>query len=1044
MQRHISMLLLFAAVAPAYNPPVDTAGPITVRIYEPAVGLYGAGGPTALDRTEAPFTLEVALENTAAVAVSGTLRLGVIDRWRAKPAGPVAFTVAGHGHERMEFQVVIGEGTYSAHYPIHAWAEFTYQGKPMAAHAVMVVATQLPDPPRAVLPVEWKPVAAPETGAIGLWRLPVHRESARVNGAAFQAGRAAGEIFQAAAPVQSAARVRLGTEREAIAMALGPRPPSRQESVASAYTEYPLRLGKTRPIRLRFANAVSAGSATFRVRVLPFRAPAGQAGEVVFERLGAARAWEEGQVFLNRYAGQEIRLQLEAEASEPGSATQCYWAEPALEAGNPPAPAPAAFRSLGKAGGSEVRWQPGARGLLDATVSFGDGPRQLTFHGFRARVLGDALEDARSASELLETRQEDANGRARIRHRFRSWAGPFDLLGELWTERGVLRAHFWLENVPAPRPWLDVHLEEAGAGPWSRPAEQIYAGPGNVIRKPKAFRLSFDGHHLATSFVGFDFAGGVSLVEAVDAPPERLEVDPDARVYTLVTPHEQTLTFIPAENVWQGAKTWASINGVRAAGGVAKLAGRFVFDLWDFYGGYAASAAQLEKAFQYGLTDAAVVWHNWQRWGYDYRLPDLFPPNPEGGTLEDFVKLVRTCERHGVLFAPHDNYIDFYPDAEGFTYDDIVFLPNGRPMRAWYHWTRQAQSYRFRPDKLRPFLERNLRLIRDAISPTAYFIDVWSSMGPYDYWTSDGRFAGRAETRKVWGESFAWIREFLGGQAPQISEAGHDQLIGWLDGAQANILRVEAPPASGFLWSIAQEDAERTPWFDAVYHDRFVLHGAGYEDRYAGGLDLKEHGMYSDDYIATEVLTGHPAMVSEPFSRDVVRKYWLLHDLMRALALRRIESVEFAGGDLHRQHVRWDNGGEVFVNRGAGDWDVDGHVLPRYGFYARVPVEGGQVEAAVERRGAALAEWSRSPEMSYSDGFRVNRDSEGLLITPLPGSDSFELRLRWSSMSSTLPEPRVAEALDANRAVLRRVEVWKDNGEIRLRCEPGVFAYRLK
>jgi hypothetical protein len=31
----------------------------------------------------------------------------------------------------------------------------------------------------------------------------------------------------------------------------------------------------------------------------------------------------------------------------------------------------------------------------------------------------------------------------------------------------------------------------------------------------------------------------------------------------------------------------------------------------------------------------------------------------------------------------------------------------------------------------------------------------------------------------------------LGDSAPRISESGHDQLIGWLDGAQANHLRVD-------------------------------------------------------------------------------------------------------------------------------------------------------------------------------------------------------------------------------------------------------------
>ena len=33
----------------------------------------------------------------------------------------------------------------------------------------------------------------------------------------------------------------------------------------------------------------------------------------------------------------------------------------------------------------------------------------------------------------------------------------------------------------------------------------------------------------------------------------------------------------------------------------------------------------------------------------------------------------RLCKKNGVLFAPHDNYVDFYPDSEGFTYDNIAF-----------------------------------------------------------------------------------------------------------------------------------------------------------------------------------------------------------------------------------------------------------------------------------------------------------------------------------------------------------------------------------
>ena len=91
---------------------------------------------------------------------------------------------------------------------------------------------------------------------------------------------------------------------------------------------------------------------------------------------------------------------------------------------------------------------------------------------------------------------------------------------------------------------------------------------------------------------------------------------------------------------------------------------------------------------------------------------------------------------------------------------------------------------------MRPFLERNLEWIRAFIEPTSFFIDVWSSIGSYESWTHEGMFQDRLLHRKIWGESFAWIREYLGDNAPQISESGHDQLIGYLDGAQTNHLRV--------------------------------------------------------------------------------------------------------------------------------------------------------------------------------------------------------------------------------------------------------------
>ncbi len=142
-------------------------------------------------------------------------------------------------------------------------------------------------------------------------------------------------------------------------------------------------------------------------------------------------------------------------------------------------------------------------------------------------------------------------------------------------------------------------------------------------------------------------------------------------------------------------------------------------------------------------------------------------------------------------------------------------------------------------------------------------------------------------------------------------------------------------------------------------------------------------------------------MVPEPFGYNVVRKYWLLGELMRALAMRRIESVQFVGDNIHRQHVRWDGAGEVWVNRGRSDWTVAGGTLPEFGFLARVPTDKGPVEASITRRDGVIVETARSARQLYVNGRRV-------VATRLPirpavkelkylGDRKFELALVWQA-----------------------------------------------
>ena len=968
-------------IALSFNPPEDLAGPVQARIEIPAT-------ITVLNE---PVPVRVIVKNTGQDALIGTVRMRVIDPWTVEPPSAEWRCEAG-AETSAEFKVTPGAGSYNALYPVHAYVEFESGGAGMTAHPIAIIQSLAAGPAQPQPGVEWRPIDVMPGRPLLLARMPIRRTVVQVNGEpplVLPAGWQGSEERTRAA-VSPGVFIQRPDSRDA----LGIHPPWYNGLTGTALVEFALQLPAGQPVRFTAATAIRDSSeaeglsdgVTFRVRVAPFDAPDGQLGEILFERHSAAKQWEELDVDLSRFAGQTIRLQLECHPG-PQNNTTCdaaYWGNPAVSAGaaeKPAAPAPLPSVDLGaievEGRTYAVRVTPGPRGLLDAQVAFWNGDAVIGFDGFEARVLDDTLEESSALNTLSRAAAEPASeGGLKYRHSFSSYRGPFDLVVHLYVDNGrVLRASFKLENAPAPVPWSVVYLQDLAVGPWTAPANKVYAGLGNVLVEPKPFSLGFDGHQLATSFVGFEFAPGFGMVQAVDLPPTSLHVDPPSKRYTLHAALDHTMTFIPAPTVWNAAGVWRDINGLAPAPGVPRLAGRFVFDLWG--GHYAESAQQLLKSFEYGMTNSAVVWHNWQRWGYDYRLPEIWPPNPQFGALEEFQRLAQVCKDNGVPFAPHDNYIDLYPDAEQFSYDNVSFTPDGYPIRGWFNGGREAQAYRWLTDAYRPMLEQNVTLMRDNTAASAYFIDVWSSIGPYDSWTRDGRFIDRRATRDSWAACFNWIRGALGNNAPQISESGHDQLIGSLDGAQANHLRVDSDPpkdAPWTIWRIQCKDAERVPWLDFAHHDRFVLHGAGYDMRYRGGLDEANHGIYSDDYICTEVLTGHPGMTPAAFSRDGVRKYWLLDPLMRALAQMRMSNVEFDGDNIHRQHVVWENGAQVWVNRGADDWTLaNGRVLPTYGFYATA----NGVEAAIERRDGVIVEWSKSGSDYYVNARQVAVEGRG-------------------------------------------------------------------
>ena len=798
---------------------------------------------------------------------------------------------------------------------------------------------------------------------------------------------------------------------------IGVHPPWRK-GFGVHWADYRLALPDVKPISLTFANAIRDHSAKepasdgVEFRVLA--SPEGGEFKQLFRRFTAAKRWEPAKVDLSAYAGQTIVLRLWC-GPGPKNNTVCdagYWAEPTLVAGPPPEQITAAQRTVlrerarqalarGKAASDDefvfrLGTSPdvcaaavvlGQYGIFEGAMAFGTGDKCVVFDGLYASILDDPVGRWPSQIVVSPARREQRGNRILLSHTVSVDGEEFPLTVEIWADRGGLRI-----KLDCPERITDLCL-----GPADQKASRVYYGHGYCIVEPEAFRAGFGGHNLSTSHVGFDFEQGVSLLTACDNPPDYLKVDPDERVYALHTHHNATLTFVPSvSGAFDCARRYWPLYDKSAAPGVKRKAGRFCFDIWG--GRYAEIAETMQEMIDYGCTDSFLTVHVWQRWGYDYRLPDIHPPDSRFGTVADMRKIAEVCAGPDIPWGLHDNYIDFYPDADDYTYERICFTKSGAPQRAWINRGRDAQSYRWRPDCIMPFVQRNLELIKPAVAPTHYFIDVFTSIGCFDYYDVNGTFHSSLETRKCWGETFAWIRDYLGDDAPTTSEAGHDQLTGYLDGSDCQHLQL-SPVGKRFNIHLKCRDWERVPWFDAVLHDKFSLHGVGYSGRYQGGRTRRDHGISSDDYISAEILEGHALMIDRGgFGRGAVRKYWLAQDFIRTIALDGIEDVEFVEGDIHRQVVSWHSGGKVWVNRGESDWAVTHKVLPQYGYFAK----NGDVESSIERIDGVFVEQSRAAGLWYFNARTLNPDKR-LRLRPSAkgveyvGGNGFRLTVEWQA-----------------------------------------------
>ena len=405
------------------------------------------------------------------------------------------------------------------------------------------------------------------------------------------------------------------------------------------------------------------------------------------------------------------------------------------------------------------------------------------------------------------------------------------------------------------------------------------------------------------------------------------------------------------------------------------LAPYIVLDIWDHHeGSFQGDAANLEMLKDHGVDSLAIILHVWQRYGYDVKLPDHLPANPEFGGDEGLLAFGKTANRLNYLWSVHENYIDLYPDAPSYDPTARVLNEDGTPALAWFNESTQVQSFGLKASRSLSYAQQNSPEIHRRFKTSAGYLDVHPCVPPWHLLDheADQPLAAKGLARiKFDSELFEFMRNTHEG--PLFGEGGeHFYSAGRCDGVEAQVNGGEDhPPLLDFdLLKI---------------HPQMVNHGMGYYERwYRHGYGLRwgsDSGSMeqTDKYRAQQLAYGHAGFVGAAQVDNlpwVIREHHLMHPVQRLYASSRPVEISYeldgkfvtagvalVAGDTARQRIQYESGLRLWVNWREEPWIVEGRELPQWGFLAMGP----ETEVSMILREGKWSDYAECEKYIFAD-----------------------------------------------------------------------------
>ena len=308
-----------------------------------------------------------------------------------------------------------------------------------------------------------------------------------------------------------------------------------------------------------------------------------------------------------------------------------------------------------------------------------------------------------------------------------------------------------------------------------------------------------------------------------------------------------------------------------------------------------------------GAKKTLAVVRGWIAGGYDYSHPDIWPPDPRLGTVDELRKLCAL--REPTLVALHDNYMDIYEQSRSFA-NGVNRMPNGKLMAGGF-WA-GGQAYILNSRNSAAYAKRNWPTIQKVIRPEAYFVDTTTAVMLYESY-EQGNTSTRAQDR----QSKEALLQFYKQQGQVLgSEEGMDfgvPFVDWLENRHE------------------RRCGESIPLWPLVFHDAVV--GARY---YTKG------GSASAKPFLPDLLWGYAALAS--VGGEAAERKWnsaafkaslVVDDWHRQIGFAEMTSHRYLSQDEELEETQWSTGQSLIANFSNEAREAYGHVVAPGDYWIR-------------------------------------------------------------------------------------------------------------